>query len=93
MESTLESMAIFDKQLTSVPAELLDFRFQASAFGSWYLVLKKSGKQFRVVYEGRDGRYYFQSLVSGDDWSDIWSGDKNSQWHSEVLSRLKSVTK
>lgn len=93
METPLESVAIFEKKLASVPAELLDFRFQATAFGSWYLVVKKSGKQLRLVYDGRDGRYDLQITGSGDSWNDIWSTDKNTDWQSEVLSQLKLVKK
>ena len=48
--------------LKSVPALILEHSYDFECFGSWWFTFKRSGKRFRVSFDGRDK---FLSLTRG----------------------------
>jgi hypothetical protein len=47
-------MAEVARDLSAVPSEVLEHSFHASAFGSWWLILRAHGSFLRVRYDGRE---------------------------------------
>ena len=93
MENSLQDITDFVNQLKMVPAELMELQYQPQSFGSWYIIVRKSGKQFRIVFDGRDSNFALQASSADKKWSEIWSCLKTDTWATEVITQLKLVSK
>ncbi len=75
--------------------EVLDARSTPQAFGSWFVRGTASGKDFRVVWDGRDGALAIQApSLSGrpEDWGDRWiAGEAYSQKPDQLRSGLLAL--
>jgi len=48
-------MAELTRQMTEVPALVLESGYSYSAFGSWWLTFKKNGSAYRIAFDGKEG--------------------------------------
>ena len=75
-------MAEIANRLRSIPALILEHSYIYESFGSWWFTFKRSGKKFRVVFDGRDN---FLSL----DRSNVVDGSRLvAEWQSVDGKRL-----
>ena len=49
-----QMMAELAVRLKSAPAHILEHSYSYESFGSWWFTFKRSGKKFRVAFDGRD---------------------------------------
>ncbi len=55
--------------------EMWDCRYDPDVFGCWYVVIMSRGRQFRVIYEGRDGLLLLQEATAEFGWRDVKQSD------------------
>lgn len=51
-------------RLKSVPALILEHSYNYESFGSWWFTFKRSGKKFRIVFDGRDKHLSLEEAVA-----------------------------
>jgi hypothetical protein len=49
-----ERMSRLARALKALPAQLLEHRYLGDTFGSWYVVIRHSGRVSELSYDGRD---------------------------------------
>lgn len=67
------------RNLKEVEAELLTSEYRGDSFGLWWFTLRKQGKKYRLVYDGRDSRLSFEHKPSSNrlhgilltDWTEL----------------------
>ena len=59
-------MAEVSARLKSIPALVLGHNYSYESFGSWWFSFKRSGKKFRVVFDGRDEYLSLERAVVAD---------------------------
>lgn len=91
MADSLQEITNFVIELRTVPAELMELQYQPQSFGSWQLVVRKSGKNLRIIYDGRDDFFALQNMTPEKKWSDVWSGPKQTNWPTEIIFQLKRI--
>src|SRR5687768_1637684 len=47
-------MAQVTARLKSLPALILEHSYSYESFGSWWFTFERSGRKFRVIFDGRD---------------------------------------
>jgi hypothetical protein len=55
-----ETMTEIAKALVSLSALILEHNYSYNTFGSWWFSFRRSGREFRIVYDGRDDFLYIQ---------------------------------
>ena len=53
-EKYFKMMLTLSKELSSIPALILEQSYTYEAFGSWWFSYKKSGTKYRIAFDGRD---------------------------------------
>jgi hypothetical protein len=84
--------------LRTLPAQILDHRYEYSAFGSWWTTLRRHGTTFRIIFDGKEQQLRLdRATASGnaDDWEEIFSCSTSDHDGGrsvlEVVTRLKAV--
>jgi hypothetical protein len=49
-----ERMSQLSRALKKLPAQVLEHRYLGDTFGSWYVVIRHSGRVSELSYDGRD---------------------------------------
>ncbi|MCX7554408.1 hypothetical protein OS175_10990 [Marinicella sp. S1101] len=76
-------------KMASIPALILEHSYTYEAFGSWWLTLKRSGKTFRLVFDGRDNRLSIEE--SAINWQEKASKQLSSNNDVLVLDTCFSL--
>ena len=58
-------MTEISKRLGSLSALILEHNYSYNTFGSWWFTFRRSGREFRIVYDGRDDFLYIQDASDG----------------------------
>ena len=53
-------------RLKSIPALILEHSYSYESFGSWWFSFRRSGKKFRVIFDGRDKYLSLERAVVAD---------------------------
>ena len=54
----------------SLGVEMLEYDFRSDLFGSGFVVYSKHGQSVRIVWDGKDGWGFLQTLAPDGFWSD-----------------------
>ena len=60
-----EMMTEIATRLASLPTLILEHNYSYKSFGSWWFTFRRSGREFRVVFDGRDDSLYIQDATDG----------------------------
>jgi len=64
-----QMMRDISTKLVPLSAEILEHNYNHEAFGSWWFTFKRAGREFRIVFDGRDQWLYLQDAA--DDFRDM----------------------
>lgn len=56
-------------RLVPLSAQILAHNYNHEAFGSWWFTFRRAGREFRIVFDGRDEWLYLQDAA--DNFRDI----------------------
>ena len=84
--------------LRTLPAQILEHRYEYSAFGSWWTTLQRHGMTFRIVFDGKEQQLRLdRATASGKagDWEELFSCSTSDRdgVHPilDIVARLKAV--
>jgi hypothetical protein len=60
-----EMMREVATRLALLPAVILEHNYSYKSFGSWWFTFRRSGREFRIVFDGRDDFLYIQDAADG----------------------------
>lgn len=93
-----ELMIFLASFFNTLPAQILEHQYSPCSFGSWWCTFRKSGKIYRITYDGRDGFISLEidisnSHISGKpDWKDIGHKKAEILYNNEnIMSGIKSL--
>jgi hypothetical protein len=63
-------MSELASSLIPIPIQIMEHHYHYESFGSWVFTCRYKGKEYRVVYDGKDGCFSMQKQ-KGPDWEEI----------------------
>jgi hypothetical protein len=60
-----EMMTEIATRLAPLSALILEHNYSYKSFGSWWFKFRRSGREFRIVFDGRDDFLYVQDAADG----------------------------
>jgi hypothetical protein len=60
-------MVELSARLKSIPALILEHSYSYETFGSWWFAFERSGRRFRVIFDGRDEYLSLEWVAIADD--------------------------
>ncbi len=68
-----QHMTLLASSLKSLPAEIVEHRYDYESFGSWFIVLRTKGVRLRLAFDGKDSVYSIersQARKRPDTWTE-----------------------
>jgi len=56
-------------RLAPLSAQILEHHYNYESFGSWWFTFRRAGREFRIMFDGRDEWLFLQDAA--DDFRDI----------------------
>ena len=75
--------------LKEISAQVLQYEYSHESFGSWFLTLRREGKVYRVLFDGKDSVYSIE--VSGNKRSP-YHWDRTIWQHSDQMQEIPIQT-
>jgi hypothetical protein len=60
-----EMMTEIATRLALLPAVILEHNYSYKTFGSWWFTFRRSDREYRIVFDGRDDFLYIQDATDG----------------------------
>ena len=83
--------------LKSIPVLILEHSYSYESFGSWWFIFRRSGKKFRVVFDGRDKYLSLERGVIADgskivvEWQSIDGKQLPDSSVDSLISEVRSL--
>ena len=83
-------MTVLSRKMSSIPVLILEQSYSYKDFGSWWFSYNKDGKNYRVVFDGRDNILRVDTQ-DGKDW--ITEGEIQIQSETEMIKNVLTLIK
>jgi len=71
--------------LKAISAQILHYEYSHESFGSWFLTVRRDGKMYRVLFDGKDRMY---SLEVASDRRNPYLWDRTIWQHPDQLNEI-----
>ena len=84
-------------RLKSIPALILEHSYSYESFGSWWFTFGRSGKKFRLVFDGRDKYLNLEQALVNDgskimtEWESVYGKQLADKSFERLLSEVCSL--